>query len=217
MDRNRYGLSRSRSTRPTLPVIVVVCDDSRTAPAYFTEVKRQVKRYCTLKIVAAACDSGTPAEVVKLARGELRDLHRTGARDDEADARDSVWALIDLETAPAQHGRAYDAKGSAEAAGIHIALSKPCFEVWTLAHLVDTGECFEDCSAVLRRLRAAWSEQFGTDLESKAQADYARLMPMRDVAVQRARSHAEATDPSWTEVYKLIEAINALVASSSQG
>ena len=42
--RKRYGgFQRPTQIRPPLPLVVVVCDDTRTAVAYFTESKREVK------------------------------------------------------------------------------------------------------------------------------------------------------------------------------
>jgi hypothetical protein len=89
------------------------------------------------------------------------------------------------------------------------------YEVWTLLHLVDTGTAFLDCQAVLARVESEWQARFGQPFGKKAQADYAKIIGDRRVAASRARKHCEAGDPSWTEVYLLIEEIERLAGSDS--
>lgn len=191
-------------------MIVVVCDDARTAVSYFTELKRLVKQSLTLTVVRNPSDRASPANVVHDARVRLSSLARDRARD--VSDRTSVWALIDLEQAAARRKEAEQAKQAAEQVGVSVALSDPCYEVWTLLHLIDTGGKFADCRAVMRRLGTNWRAQFNQKFGKKAQADYAKIIGNRAVAVARAKRHREAHDPSWTEVYRLIEEIDHLSA-----
>ena len=73
-----------------------------------------------------------------------------------------------------------------------VLLSNPCYEVWTLAHLTDTGEHFNDCKAVVSRIRTEWKKAFGSEFGPKAQADYEKLMRYRDTAILRAEKGAPA-------------------------
>jgi hypothetical protein len=204
---DRFGLSRPRRIRPTLPIVVVVCDDARTAVAYFTELKREVKEKVTLQVVPAPCDGATPDDVVSLAIKWGTELSSEAHHDPE-DAKELVWALIDLEVEAQRQAQAHQAKKKAQQAGVSVALSMPCFEVWTLAHLIDTGEHFMDCDAVLARIRKEWKKRFNADFgRQKAQADYSKLMEHRDEAVRRARMRSAGTDQSWTEVYQVVEAV----------
>ena len=95
------------------------------------------------------------------------------------------------------------------ARGVQVALSSPCYEVWTLLHLVGTGETFMNCAAVLSRVEIEWAKAFGQAFGTKAQADYSKLMPLVDQAVERAsRNHQSVPPtPSWTEVYKAVQVI----------
>ena len=147
----RYG-QRSVRTRDVLPVKVIVCDDSRTAPKYFNELRREVRQSVALKIVPAKCTASADTVVDRAiqAKKALRDGKKKG------EAGDSVWALIDLEQEARTRSRAQDEARRAAQAGIHVALSDPCFEVWTLLHLEDTGEAFQSCNHVLQRLATAW-------------------------------------------------------------
>jgi hypothetical protein len=198
-------------TRSPLPVIVVVCDDARTAVSYFNELKRVVKDKLTLTVVRNPCDRASATEVVELAKDKLAALGQANSHD--AGDRDSVWALIDLEGTRDRRDAAQEAKRIGEAAQIRVAFSNPCYEVWTLLHLADTGETFVDCRAVLERVAQEWQRRFGQPFGRKAQTDYSKVIGDRAQAAARARRHRDANDPSWTEVHLLIEDIEGRCVS----
>lgn len=146
-----------------------------------------------------------PADVMGAAKEELKSLRRQGVHD--VNDRDSVWALIDFEAEARRRKEARTAKTEGQKQGISVALSDPCYELWTLLHLQDTGELFTNCDAVCQRLAQLWKETFGEVFPKKAQADCRKLLARRLTAVERAKQHHMNNDPSWTEVYKLIEEI----------
>lgn len=204
INREQYG-KRRISFRPTLPVIVIVCDDAKTAVSYFSIVKRQVKESLTLQVERNPSDRATPADIIACATSHLSKLRGDASSGD--DNYDSVWALIDLEEDDARRRKARDAKAEGEGAGIRVALSDPCYEMWTLLHLIDTGATFQNCRAVLVCVETEWRRKFSQEFGPKAQADYSKIMPDMSEAAKRARTHKERHDPSWTEVYLLIEEI----------
>jgi hypothetical protein len=212
-DRQRYGLTRPKRVRPTLPVIAVVCDDARTAVSYFSALQREVKFAVTLQVVRNPSDRATPADVVNAARNRLTLLKNAASRDPGDE--NLVWALIDLEAGATRRSEGLAAKTEGEKQGVSVALSDPCYEVWTLMHLQDTGELFADCSAVLARIRQKWKARFGQDFGKKAQADYPKILADRKTAAERARRHRENEDQSWTEVYLLIEEIESRCAAAA--
>lgn len=198
--RGRYGSFRLTRTRKPLPIVVVVCDDTKTAGAYFYELKREVKEWVTVDVVPAPRDGASARAVVTYAQEQKK------ARV-PMQRGDSVWALIDLEGEPDRQRQALQAKKQGADKGVEVALSNPCYEVWTLAHLVDTGKLFKDCEAVVDRIKAEWKRVFGSDFGKKAQADYSRLMQYREDAARRAKRRSAKKDQSWTEVFKVVEAI----------
>lgn len=208
VDRNRYGASRPLRVRPTLPVVVVVCDDTKTACAYFTEIKREVRSKVTVEVIEASSHGATADSVVSRAIARLTALRKKVSHDPD-DAAESVWALIDLEVETERTRAAHAAKKKAKKKDVSVALSNPCFEIWTLAHLIDTGEAFNGCASVVARIKPEWKAKFGSDFETKAQADYGKLVELRSMASQRAKARTPAKDQSWTEVYKVVEAIFA--------
>ncbi|MBX3410512.1 MAG: RloB domain-containing protein [Phycisphaeraceae bacterium] len=170
-------------------------------------IKREVKSKITVHVIEAPCHGATADDVLKAADHQRKSLKDSSAHSRED--RSSVWALIDTEVEPHRVSAAHDAKKKAESKGVKTALSKPCFEVWTLAHLADTGEAFSGCSAVLQKVKSAWKAEFQSEF-AKPQADYAKLAILRHKAASRAKARTPDKDQSWTEVYKVVEEIDAL-------
>lgn len=202
--RNRYGF-RSVGTRATLPIMTLVFDDARTAPAYFEFLKPQVRQHVVLRIVTAPTGGASPRKVVERASHLQRELRRDQAANERN--RDSTWALFDMEHTPHQRDQANEAIKLAEKKSISVAISDPCFEVWTLLHLDDTGRGFDNCDQVRARIAKLWSNEFGQPFDSKANADYSLILPRRNDAARRARRHWERQDPSRTEVFRIIEEV----------
>ncbi len=208
--RARYRSRVGAVYRPR-PRIVVVCDDKVTAPRYFKYLQDEVKAHVALQVVPrrASCDDSTA--VIAMAKQYLDRLHEEASDDSEVG---SVWALIDVEGSSTAQASALQAKERGELLGVSVALSKPCFEVWTLLHLEDTGALFADCNAVLSQVKTEWRKRFNQDFGKKTRAEYSRIIKDRLVAAERARRHHSRNprDPSWTEVYLLISEIENLVA-----
>ncbi len=148
-------------------MIVVVCDDTKTAVAYFTALKQEVKSRKIVNVYPASCNGATGRKVIADAK----------SRAEDRDPDDSVFVLIDVDTNPDMNGLRQEGAGN----GIEVLFSNPCFEIWTLAHLQDTGEMFADCDAVVRRIKIKWKETFGIEFANKAQADYEKLKRHRSM------------------------------------
>lgn len=101
-----------------------------------------------------------------------------------SDAFDEVWAVFDWD----EHAdEVASARGAASDAGVLVALSNPCFEVWLLWHFTDYMRpgCF--AVDVERALRSVWPQY-----EKGRRLDVARLAPERcSEASLRASTAAE--------------------------
>ena len=166
-----------------------------------------MRQHVTLNVVPLKCSAST-SDVVQRAIDERIKLKN------DNETEDSVWALLDLECDLHVRQLAEDEKRRAEQSGVAVALSDPCFEVWTLLHLEDTGTLFTDCNAVIKRIESAWKSCFAQDFPRKAQADCSKIIGLRHEAARRAKQHWEAQDPSRTEVYRIIEEIDSHLPSS---
>lgn len=203
----RYGRRRVAFRLP-LPVVVIVCDDSKTAPAYFDLLKRELKQRLTLTVVPAKCQESSPRAVVDLAIQRHKELKQGQAANE--DSRDAVWVMFDLECTASCRKQADAAASRATKAGVKVALSDPCYEVWTLLHLEDTGVAFGACSQVVERIRQLWKDRFGEALDKKTHADYSKIIMYRHEAAALAKRHWQAEDPSRTEVYKIIDYVDSV-------
>ena len=105
--RERYG-SRPVKTRPLLPIVTIVCDDTKTAVAYFTQIKREVKANVTVHVEPARGCGALPKDVLTHARELAEDPERN------PEEGDSIWALIDTEAEASRQEEARQAKQRAE-------------------------------------------------------------------------------------------------------
>jgi hypothetical protein len=204
----KYGLARPLQILRPLPIVVVVCDDTKTAVAYFNVLKQLVKTQVTVRVVPKPSDRGSAQDVLNAAKYELDSLESDGSHD--SGDKNSVWALIDLEGDKPRQAAARTAQKRGRDVGVKVVLSLPCYELWTLLHLVDTGETFLNCNAVIVRLVKEWKRMFRQEFGKKAQADYGKIINKRFDASTRAKIHRKRNDPSWTEVYMVIDHIHAL-------
>jgi len=194
MAKPRYGAKRSVGGRSPIAFVYVVCDDRKTASKYFEKAitfklgERQLK--------ALPADShGKTGEAV---------IEQASRRKDEADERDIVWALVDLEMKPNSKTLKQKFSRQAKKAKVKLALSQPCFEVWILSHLVYTGQSFANCGAVLSAVKNQWKAAFGHEFpDNKAHADYQKLSDQVHNAVANARKQNPQKAQSWTDIWRI--------------
>jgi hypothetical protein len=191
--RERYGARRNWQTQEVRAVITVVCDDTKTAVRYFDALRQEFKEHETIRVHPAPRHGASGDAVVQHAIDQK-------PKGQYAEADDGTFALIDLDTNPNRQALT----DAAEAGGVQVLFSNPCFEVWTLAHLEDTGQAFVDCAAVLQRIKYQWRQRFGNEFGDKSQADYSKLMPVRQAAVDRCRQRTSANSQSWTQVWRVV-------------
>lgn len=205
-NRWRYG-QRNVDVRDPLPIVLVVSDDTKTAVNYFEALAKEWKATVRIQVVGAPRHGATPAEVVRLAEEKRSELLGAKSHDKRHD-RQAVWALIDMEAEPSKRTRAIEAKQACERQGnVKVALSDPCYEIWTLLHLKDMGRHFADCKAVANAVDQLWRAEFDQPFE-KAKADVSQLVTIKmDDAVERARRQHTNDAPSWTELYLVIDDI----------
>lgn len=118
-------IRRSTRTRTEHRAILVVSEGEKTEPDYFNGLARLIRKAnvtvhsLSLKVVGVGDD---PRRVVEEA------IRRKGSSSD--DPFDSVWAVVDVD----QHATLNEAIAMASRAGVQVAVSNPCFEVWLLMH-----------------------------------------------------------------------------------
>ena len=159
------------------------CEGTRTEPEYVRALKQEpaVHKVASVDIRIVNVGDTAPLTLVNAA-AEAR------ARQDRDDV-DEVWCLFDVEW-PQNHPNLKQAVNRAQHAGVRLAISNPCFELWLVLH-------FKRQSAWLttdqsRDLRGA------LDGSSDKGLDGASYMSRRADARQRARALTAMHDGNET-------------------
>ena len=129
-------LRRRTGSRPERKTVVIFCEGEASEPDYIAAVKRlpHVQRNVAVNIEIA------PGRGVPLTLVERAVARRSG--DPEVD---ECWCVFDVEW-PRHHPNLEKALQLADAHGVRVAVSNPCFELWLLLH-------FQDQTAYLDKLK----------------------------------------------------------------
>ena len=199
--------TRRFRTRTTGVVYVIAIEGRATEKKYFDCIIQNVHG-CTISIVPRKWNRTEPMQVL----GDLLDFKAKNAR--ERKTSDKYWLVIDHDnTDEVELRRVID---KAKANKVCVADSRPCFEVWLLAHFAQLHH-FENlesggrraCSPAERHLQKVDST-YNKDNKGKYKAsDY---MGKIDQAI--ANTKTEDRNPTGdlleyrgSRVYKLIESI----------
>jgi hypothetical protein len=201
MARNRDNLQRRRARREPKPRFLIICEGTVTEPCYFRDVRHVERSLIELQIEPRATPKGIVERAVELKKQADHDAER---RADDNLKYDEVWCVFDVD----EHSLIPAAKDQANANGIHLAVSNPCFELWALLH-------FQDQSAHIDRDKVQHlCRRHMRNYEKEV--DYETLRPKYSDALRRAedleRWHESrgtvGANPSTT-VYKLVALIKA--------
>jgi hypothetical protein len=168
------SLRRKVAVRRPRKTLVVFREGEKTEPQYLQALKLQpfVKDIAAVELrVEAGHGGAVPQTLVSLA---IEARTRAAAEDGEID---EFWCVFDVEW-PRNHPRLAEAIVQANAGGIQLAISNPCFELWLILHFQRRGGWLDSAEAV--RLR---SQLDGSPDKS---LDPARYMPYVDDATGRA-------------------------------
>jgi hypothetical protein len=200
-------IGRSARLRPQFQRILVLCEGQCTEPQYLHEVRRERRiPEQNLTIIGPSKVPNTPREMVEEAKRRKRV---------RIEPYDQVWCVFDVEAKLTQKCRdgLLEAPCSAGDAGILIAMSNPCFEVWLCWHMAD------QTAWVASDVIQARCKELGI-IDGKQIQDSPRLIrEFYRSARKRASSSDQAHERSGTKkpedrnpssgVYQLIDAIRA--------
>ena len=120
--RRRSRLRRRGPTREPYDRVLVVCEDAKAEPAYFRELTDRY-RLSTANVVVVGSGSD-PRFLVKKAKMLRASESRHG------DRYDAVYRVFDRN----EHAHFPTASHEAQAGGLLLARSWPCFEFWLVLH-----------------------------------------------------------------------------------
>ena len=184
--------------------ILVVCEGKKTEPNYLRSFKHNAQ--CRLVDVEVIGEGAVPKTVVERAVELKKKAEQEARRSRDAFRKyDEAWCVFDVDA----HPNLNEAKQQAQANGLLLAVSNPCFELWLILHFQDQHGHIERVHA---RAECRWHMP-GYDKDAPIQI----LMPRYTEAVQRANDldrwqidqGRPGANPS-TGVHKLTERIKEL-------
>ena len=121
--RETKPLKRVIEQRPELRTVVVFCEGKNSEPDYINGLKKlpEVAENTALNLEIHP-EQGVPLTLVKMAAERLADPEV-----------DECWCIFDVEW-PKNHPNLFNAKQLAQAKGVQLVISNPCFEVWLILH-----------------------------------------------------------------------------------
>ena len=174
MRRPIKGAERQPSGRSAHPIVLIVCGGTRTERRYFEAFPVHA---LSVRILAEAFD---PVRLVRWAKAERSEEAR---RQRCIAAAVETWCVFDFD--PGLHGITADqfqaALSTAEAAGIQVAWSNECFEVWYLLHFLPL-----DAALPRGEYAGRLSARLGVRYDKAAGDLYDRMLPHQPHALRHA-------------------------------
>ncbi|MFH8614780.1 RloB family protein [Streptomyces sp. NPDC017979] len=205
MGRRGKPLRRAVSSRSEQRRFLIYCEGECTENHYFKGLKHELK-----SLPVTICIGSGHGEPLSLVRSAIK--HKERAAQSAADRRtpyDEVWCVVDVE-APRPHPSLDQAVRLARQAGVSVALSNPCFELWLLLHLKDVRG-YQTSASVQNLLEKTAGCGYTTQ---RKHLDYAKLRGSDGGRHAKAKERAEKlrrgsdighrTNP-WTDVDILVE------------
>ena len=147
---------RGQRRRKIKPVILIVTEGSQTEPKYFAHYRNR-QTNIDIRVIGSRT-SGGETDYLSLIRKAVEYQNKNQISVSDGDA---VWVVADADVnynnpdpIAAKDSLLSKARKLADAKGIHIAISNPCFEFWYLLHFQYTTKFFKDYPAVKTALTA---------------------------------------------------------------
>jgi hypothetical protein len=201
---NLESLQRRRGIRDLENRFLIVCEDGKSAPNYFEALKKHFYLSATSIQIVGGGGRTQPTQVVARAI-QIKQLAASSNSGTEPFGQ--VWCVIDGDYG----NRISNARTSAQANGIELAVSTMCFEYWILLHFEENNSSTNDCDEMVRRLKGSYLSDYEKgkcdflDVVAKVDDACARAEKLRRPGITRG-DLPEGQNPS-SEVYRLIKAL----------
>lgn len=193
-------LGRRAPTKDPKTKIYIVCEGELTEPQYFAMLARQCSALIRIDLVFQE-GAGVPVSILNKAREIIK------RPKDEFSYRDQVWAVFDRD----EH-LGVDQVISEAAAGILVAYSNPCFELWLILHFPDHDrpDGRHELQRILRSLMPGYDPRKSKQVTFGAVCDGVEDAETRAEAMERRRIEENVPNGNpCSTVYKLTRVIRA--------
>ncbi len=200
--RSSQDLRRARASREPRKRFVLFCEGKNTEPAYF----KALRRLHPHAIIDIPREAGVPITLAELAVTEFRRLRGTRGRD-SFEENDEVWVVFDRD----DHPRHEEAVELCRQAGVRVARSNPCFEVWLILHKTDYDrpDGRHAAQAHLRTLCPEYDPRTDKTPDCAALlAGIARAETRAEAQLARRQSERTPYGPPSTTLFQLTRAVH---------
>ena len=193
--------ARRTATREPKRRLLIVCEGRVTEPQYLRGFERWARNN-TVEIVIPPLH-GVPLTLVERAVVLSESAAAQAKREKDAFlAYDEVWCVFDID----EHPKVNEARQLANARGIELAVSNPCFELWILLHFREhpgARHRHEVQSLVARYLPGYDKHLAFEDVSKGVPAAQLRARALQQQAAEEGEPHRNPT----TGMFRLTESI----------
>lgn len=127
--KRRSSLKRKENLRAPKRKFISYCEGENTEPQYLKALKQSLSgAIIDIEVVGGA---GVPATIASVAINALSEIRHASRKSRQSFGQlDEVWAVFDEDI----HPNVLQAINQCKSAGVGIAYSNPCFELWLVLH-----------------------------------------------------------------------------------
>lgn len=175
MKRKFKPLKRETGRRIPKQKFILYTEGENTEPVYFKGLVRSaVGALIELEIIDGA---GTPMTIADAASTRAKNLKSREGRS-SFEENDQIWAVFDRD----EHPYVSEASQKCVRAGVQIAFSNPCFELWLILHLSNFDRP-DDRHQVQKHLESICADY---DRARRKTVDVSKFIPHVELAERRA-------------------------------
>jgi hypothetical protein len=207
------SLVRRRPSRTVGKSILIVCEDSKSSPAYFRKYRKKLSlRSVNVEVCGEECGSA-PKSVVDFAKVKKLEVETSTVRDEY----DVIFCVVDVD----DHPSLGDAVQTARDNSLNLIISNPCFEYWYILHFERTGSSFSNRQQLYRKLESWLGHKYEKSGCDFFEIVYERTKTAIDNSKEILRSqwHNEEDlrqcDPS-THVHRVVECMKDIAQLARQ-
>ncbi len=180
--------------------VIILCNSGVAEPQYFQSLKDYLKIAKRVKIISKSSCSDAPWRLIERAI-EIK------KENDE----DEIWCVFDIDRYLSDNAsKMKSSVKCAVKAGIFLAWSNICFELWLLLHFIPFDSEYGCCGDYAEKIKKECAK-----LKIKYQKNsdiFMYILPLQQQAIKNAKricSDKMEANPS-TQIFKLVERLNGL-------
>ncbi len=200
-------LNQEYERRPPRPDLILCCEGQNTEPHYL-EAFAAKHRVALKRNVHIFAPCGVPESVLKCALDQKK-AKNYEYRKSKQDF--TIWVVIDMD----EHANIMpDLLKRAEEAGIHVALSNPCIEIWALYHFNSPPTAAihrYEAQSQLEKIMTGYQKDKGKlfDFE-QMEPGYEQACKIAKHTLEQAEKEGTRLPNPSSNLYELLEAIRAM-------